>query len=92
MSAENTLKLPEEISIANAGDWQDKLTAALQDTSSLMLDASELSRVDTAGVQLLAVLFKQAQASSVSIGWSASSATLETTASQLGLKSALLLN
>ena len=92
MSAENTLKLPEEISIANVGDWQDKLTAALQDASSLTLDASELSRVDTAGVQLLAVLFKQAQASNVTIGWSANSSTLETTASQLGLKSVLLLN
>lgn len=92
MSAENTLKLPEEISIANVGDWQDKLAAALQDASSLTLDAAELSRVDTAGVQLLAVLFKQAESSGVSIGWSASSATLETTASQLGLKSELLLN
>jgi anti-anti-sigma regulatory factor len=92
MSAENTLKLPEEISIANVGDWQDKLAAALQDASSLTLDAAELSRVDTAGVQLLAVLFKQAQSSGVSIGWSASSATLETTAGQLGLKSELLLN
>jgi hypothetical protein len=38
------------------------------------------------------VLFKQAESSGVSIGWSASSATLETTASQLGLKSELLLN
>lgn len=55
MTTDKILVLPEEISIANISQWHSELSDLLQQSSSIDIAASDLSRLDTAAVQLLSV-------------------------------------
>lgn len=92
MSADAPLQLPEEISIANVSEWQSRLQTTLDSSDEIVLDAANLTRVDTSAVQLLAAFVQQSQAQGKSVSWTAHSETLSKTAALLGLEQALLLN
>jgi len=92
MSAESTLKLPEELSIANVAEWKSKLSSLLHESSPLTLDAEELSRVDTAAIQLLAAFTVKVQGSDMELHWSNPSEALKKTAQQLGMLDSLVLD
>lgn len=85
MKTDKTLVLPEEISIANISQWHSELNDLLQQASGIDIDASDLSRLDTAAVQLLTVFSNTAGDSGVNINWLSVSDNLQTTAQQLGL-------
>ncbi|WP_432471786.1 STAS domain-containing protein [Amphritea sp. HPY] len=85
MTTDKTLMLPEEISIANISQWHSELSDLLQQASGIDIDASDLSRLDTAAVQLLTVFSNTARDSGVNINWLSVSDNLKTTAQQLGL-------
>ena len=89
MSSESTLKLPEEISIANVTEWKTKLGNLLHQPSPLILDAAELSRVDTAAIQLFAAFSTKVQKLDMQFEWESPSTALSKTAQQLGMSSAL---
>lgn len=92
MSAESTLKLPEELSIANVAEWKSKLSSLLHEPSPLTLAADELSRVDTAAIQLLAAFAVKVQASDMELQWNNPSDALKKTAKQLGMLQSLVLD
>ena len=85
MSTDNILHLPEEISIANVGEWRNKLLEVLQSSPSINLDASDLCRIDMAAIQLLTVFVTEMLSAGKELKWQAHSETLNTTARQLEL-------
>ena len=85
------LVLPEEISIVNIGEWKDKLTDLLEASSSIAINASDLTRVDTAAVQLMVAFIKELQTQNIEFVWASRSTELDKVARQLGLESMLQL-
>ncbi len=85
MADGSTLKLPEEISIANVTEWKNKLVDFVHEPGPLTLDAEDLSRVDTAAIQLLLAFILKAQAGDKACNWQNPSTALIKTAEQLGL-------
>jgi len=91
MSEENSLHLPEEISIENVCEWHKTLIEVLNNSDSINIDASELCRIDTAGMQLLTVFINELSSSDKQFKWQDVSKALSTTARQLGLTQQLVL-
>lgn len=85
MTPEMTVELPEEISIENVTEWKQTFTGLLQGSSPIQVVASALSRVDTAGVQLFAVVAQAAKSAGKPLVWQQPSDALKTTVAQLGL-------
>jgi len=63
------IKLEGAMSIAKAEGLHQQLEAALREYSCIEIDASEVSRVDTAIVQLLASFLTDAENSGVQVSW-----------------------
>lgn len=61
MSALQKFLLDQDLTIYNANDIKQRLTAALAEGDGLELDLTKVSEMDTAGVQLLLFLKKEAQ-------------------------------
>jgi len=61
MSASRLLALSGNVTIYNALAQKEALLDALASTSKLELDLSQVSEMDTAGLQLLILLKKEAQ-------------------------------
>jgi len=91
MSEENSLHLPEEISIENVSEWHKTLLEVLNNSDSINIDASELCRIDTAGIQLLTVFITELISGDKHFKWQSVSKALSTTARQLGLTEKLVL-
>lgn len=89
MSTGSTLDLPEEISIANIGEWKNKFVEFVTDSEPLVLNAENLSRVDTSAIQLILALIKKAETENKQISWVNPSTVLINTAKQLGLEKEL---
>jgi anti-sigma B factor antagonist len=60
MSANNRLAIREDLTIYHAMDHKTKLLDALGATQSLELDLSQVSEIDTAGLQLLILAKREA--------------------------------
>jgi len=91
MSEENSLLLPVEISIENVCEWHKTLLEVLNNSDSISIDASEICRIDTAGIQLLTVFINELSLADKQFKWQSVSEALSTTARQLGLTQKLLL-
>ncbi|PIE25537.1 MAG: hypothetical protein CSA60_00180 [Neptuniibacter caesariensis] len=91
MSIENTLDLPEEISIANITEWKTKFVNFSMEPTPLLLNAERLERVDTAAMQLMLAFVNKARAEDKSITWDKPSSAFLNMAKQLGLTDALQL-
>lgn len=89
MNSASFLKLPEEISIANVAEWKGKLANFMHEPSPLILDAEDLSRVDTSAIQLFAAFAKKVQNSDKVLQWQLPSNALKNTAQQLGMSRVL---
>lgn len=89
MASGSTLKLPEEISIANVNEWKGKLVDFMSEPSPYTLDGSELQRLDTAAIQLLLAFTTKLGSKETNFSWQSPSPALLKTADLLGLKEAL---
>jgi len=90
MSA-STLELPAEFSIADVGQWKAAATEKLN-TAELVLDGSAVSRIDTAGIQLLVSLFLQCHRNETDVKWRSASDAIVRTAVALGVSEQLQLD
>ena len=61
MSSSSPLAITEDLTIYQALEQKQTLLDALSSTSELELDLSQVEKMDTAGLQLLVVLKKEAQ-------------------------------
>lgn len=91
MSENNTLYLPEELSISNVIEWKETFIDALQNHSVIHIDSEKLCRVDTAAIQLIYTLIQEIKATEKEFKWLNVSSVLSETASQLGMDKELLL-
>ena len=60
MSANNRLVITEDLTIYHAMDQKNQLLDALNSTAGLELDLSQVSEIDTAGLQLLILAKREA--------------------------------
>lgn len=84
-------KLPENLTIANVHGLHEELEALVSTKGNdhINLQASAVSRADTAGVQLLLAFVNSAKEHKIELAWQDPSEKLLTAASVLGLQSAL---
>lgn len=90
-SPEIVIDCGNSLDISVAGEFHQKLKSALGQGGEVVLEASDLSRVDAASLQLLTALFRDAAARKVTTKWRSPSESLVKAASLLGLSGQLSL-
>lgn len=83
------LQLPEHLTILEISEWQEAMGALLAVSPELQIDVSPLTRIDTAGLQLLLAVVQEAQAKGGSVQWVGVSDILSQSAHWLGMSSVL---
>ncbi|EOD80503.1 hypothetical protein D515_00457 [Grimontia indica] len=77
--------LGEQLDITQVMDLKDRLQAELEKSDSLLIDGSEVSRVDAPGLQLLLTARNLCHNQSISWKWEGASGELVGAAKTLGL-------
>lgn len=77
--------LGEQVDITQVMDLKDRLQAELEQSKSLLIDGSNVSRVDAPGLQLLLAAKKQCSSQSIGWQWEGASNELVGAAKTLGL-------
>lgn len=85
----DTLNLPDELTIAEVGDYHQRLLAMLAEDAGVALDAGAVTRVDTAWLQLLVVIQRALLEAGGGIQWAAVSEAFSESAVLLGLSEQL---
>lgn len=85
-------RLPQHLTLSNVQALHEKLNALVQDNQydDIVLCGSEVSRADTAGIQLLAAFVQSAKERQINLDWQEPSDKLINAASVLGAIGALL--
>jgi anti-anti-sigma factor len=81
-----SLQIDGELGIYRAAEWRDALIAALAEGGDLTLDLTQVTEIDSAGVQLLMAAEKTAQASQRKLHFVGPSAAVLEVFSTLGLE------
>lgn len=86
-----TIKLPVKLDISAVADYYFQVLFSLSesDQQHVQIDASELTHVDTAGIQLLLALVQQLPKEKKTLSWQSTPDVLIQHAEQLGLTDAL---
>lgn len=84
-----TIKLQSELNIRQVADLKEELSAALNTDDSLILDASQVSATDAAGLQLLTAFIQQALLKKRSVEWHKPSECFLSAVKQMGLSESL---
>lgn len=87
--ADGPLVLEASITIADVGDYHATLEQYLQKGSDIVIDGSQVESIDGAGLQLLAAFIKEVVSKSIPLKWQAASETLQRSAAQMGILTAL---
>ena len=85
------LKLEGVVNIAKADALHHEMEEILTKNSATVIDASELQRIDTAVLQLLASFMKSMSAANLSVSWGGVTDELIAAAKLLGLEQVLSL-
>jgi phospholipid transport system transporter-binding protein len=83
--SDQTIKLDSEITIRNIQPIFTQLSELLTQTEILHIDVSQLSRVDTAGAQLLHLFSRTCDARSLKVDWLGCQADLLANLEELGI-------
>jgi len=84
-----TIKLQSELNIRQVADLKEQLSEALNAKDDLVLDASDVSSADAAGLQLLTAFIQQALLKKRSVEWHKPSECFLSTVKQMGLSDGL---
>ena len=91
MSSE--IKLPESLTIHHIEDHFNTLSNLFNESEDeIIIEASAVETIDTAGLQALLALIKSTEDNNKSVTWQNTSETLSTSAEKIGLSQALLLS
>jgi anti-anti-sigma factor len=91
-AAVTELDLGKVLTIAQVAEWHQKLTGIFDLRETISLNGGDIEKIDSAGLQLLVALKKEAEAAGVEMRWSAASGLLKRNANQLGLGAMLHLD
>jgi anti-anti-sigma regulatory factor len=86
------IDLGESLTIQEVSEVMEKVGTVFDSGTHIKLKASDLERVDGAGVQLLCTLFKEASVKQVKITWETRSEAVAKAAMQLGMGDLLMLD
>lgn len=85
----NIIKLPPELTIAQADEYRKALFDIIDDNNNLVLDDSDLKRIDTIGLQLLLATITYISAQNKVLSWCSQSPSIRESIKQLGLNEAI---
>jgi len=88
-ASEMLIECDEAIDVSLVSDFKSMLQQAASQNSPIVLDASQLERIDGAGLQLLTAFFQEADESGLSVSWRNPAAVLLNTADLMGLSEIL---
>lgn len=91
MTAPIVVDLPENLTIATAEVLHQQLEPVVDKHQNVILNAENVSRVDTAGLQLLYAFCSEQNQHQLTVDWSSVPSSLTDGASLLGLTEALAL-
>jgi len=83
-------KLPRDLTIAQVEECKSSLIQFIDSNETIDIDDSELTRIDTVGVQLLLSAVTYIAAQNKTLAWRSSSEILRQSISQLGVNDTLL--
>ncbi len=88
------LELPEQLTVANVQNLHEKLEAIVDDkkNDAILVNASSVTRADTAGLQLLYAMVVAAKERQITLQWKTPSDVLLNAAGTLGLTQHLGIN
>ena len=89
--ASGTFTVAAECTVADASSLKAGLAKLLDDTDIVTLDISAVQRIDTAGLQLIAMFVREREARGRQVRWQGAAPVLATAAELLGLGSLLKL-
>ena len=92
MTSPLVVDLPEALTIANAEALHEQLEPALSAHQNVFLNAEHVSRVDTAGLQLLFAFNVELNKHELTLDWSDVPSVLRESAELIGLKGLLSLH
>lgn len=78
--------LPQEMNIQHLEELESALIGLIRENDAVVLDGTNVEKIDTPGIQMLCALQKSLQLTNKSIGWSGVSETLVSVATLLGTK------
>lgn len=84
------IKLPAELTIVQVGECKSKILQAVENSDVILLDDSDVVRIDTVGIQLLLALVTHVSAQNKELKWQSSSSVIQESVKQLGLDEAIL--
>jgi len=87
--ADGEVVLGEALTIADVGEWRNKITAVLDRAEPIHLSGGDLEQIDGAGIQFLVAVMQEAAAQGVEVNWAGVSDVLRSASEQLGLNGAL---
>lgn len=85
------IKLPSELTIAQVDSYQPQIISQINDYTVITIDDSELTRIDTIGVQFILAVVTYIIAQGKEIKWQSSSSILRESINQLGINDAILM-
>ncbi|WP_170309677.1 STAS domain-containing protein [Litorilituus lipolyticus] len=85
------IKLPSELTIAQVDSYQTQVISHIDENTVINIDDSELTRIDTIGVQFILAVVTYIIAQGKEIKWQSTSIILRESINQLGIKDAILL-
>ena len=88
----STYVLAESVDITCINKLYDELTVVLRNAKSVVVDAAQLKRIDTAGLQLLCCWFLEAKKNGIAVHWDNTSGIFANSAELLGMTTILELN
>jgi len=85
-AAENVIRFPSQFTIRNIEEAYQRCEQALSDTGVLRIDVSEVTKIDTAGMQVLLALKKELEAQHLALEWVAVNDVVRDAAFMLGIR------
>ena len=83
-------KLPAQLTIAQVDDCKAQLLIEIDENDIISFDDSDVTSIDTVGVQLLLAAVTYIASQNKELNWSSSSSAIQQSVKQLGLNEAIL--
>ncbi|MBU2892583.1 STAS domain-containing protein [Colwellia sp. D2M02] len=85
------IKLPSDLTIAQVNEYQAQILPIIEKENAITIDDSDLTRIDTIGVQFILAVVTYIIAQGKEIIWQSKSPILRDSIKQLGISDAILL-
>jgi anti-anti-sigma regulatory factor len=83
-------KLPAQLTIAQVGECKEKLLVEINNNNNISFDDSDVTIIDTVGVQLLLAAVTYIALQNKELNWNSTSSVIQKSVKQLGLNEAIL--